>query len=207
MKLHPISLYLERFETARQGGDECEQVSVVDKSMLTPQQPSENKAESSCKTVAEAQEEAQKQFAAQREIDLEEFSDRMRLERQRWTEAESDRLAVLLQSSLELATVELRTAIESVLLPFISQRAMDLLLEDYAQTIRSIAGNVSCPPISIRGPRDLTKIIEAKLKAENIAIQIFESDQIDMSASLGATTIVSRLEEWLSNMQQEGIAE
>jgi hypothetical protein len=208
MKLHPISLYLERFEHTQRGQDKAEQIPMVEEAAPTPQQPSHVEVESPYnKALAEAREEARKQFDAQREIDLKVFSDRMKLERLGWTEAEGERLAVLLRASLESAIGELRFAIESALLPFVKQRALDLLLEDYAQTIRLVAGNDKSPPISIRGPRDLTKIIEAKLKRENIAVQIFESDQIDISASLGATTIVSRLEEWLSNITREGIAE
>ncbi len=208
MKLHPISQYLERFEHAQQVQEERKQIAVVEEAVLIPQQTSETKAESPLnKAIAEAREEARKEFDAQREIDLQEFSDRMNHERRRWTEEEGEHLAVLLRASLEAAFEELRIAIESVLLPFVSQRALDLLLEDYARTIRLIAGNDSCPPIRIQGPGDLTKIVEAKLMTEKIAVQTFESDQIDISASIGVTTIVSRLEEWLSNIQREGIAE
>lgn len=205
MKLRQLSSCLETFEI---GEETFPPISTPE---VTPHREAQSMTSSHEidereKAVAAALEEAKLQFLAQREADLLEFSARLAAERDSWSQIVGHEVSQLISNSFASATRELKESIEQTLLPFVNRRALDILIEDFLQTLKHAVSNEDLPSIRIKTPPDLGEIVHRFLEQEGIAAEILESEQMDISVTLGATTIVSRLNDWLTSISAQGPA-
>lgn len=144
--------------------------------------------------------ELQSEFDARLAQARADFEVRLEDERQKWTEGEAQALAQKLTQALNEALESLRVDVSRVLTPFVSRRLSALILDDLVTTVRAGLANESAPAVEISGPPDFVGKLGAALAHEGVAMTRRESDGIDATITFDATTIETRLGEWVARI-------
>ncbi len=206
MRLRPLSACLENFDV----GEEIFPPILAPEVAIQPESRSTTSSleiDERERAVTAALEEAKLQFLAQRETDLLEFSTRVAAERHAWCQSVGLEMSQLISNSLASATRELKESIEQALLPFVNRRALDMLLNDFLVTLKHAVSSENHLSIRIQAPPDLKTVLHGFLAQEGIVAEIVESERMDISVTLGATTIVSRLNDWLTSLSDERLSD
>jgi hypothetical protein len=203
MTIRSVSSYLTRFDT------QAPPISIQTESALTPLDilPDEpitfdlNEDESTLRE--EMRSALQADFDAAIEQERAASAERLRVERDRWTNDEAVKLSEQVARAIEAGLGGLRSDIARILTPFVSEQISRRVLDDLIAAVRAGLADVANPAIEISGASDLLERMRIALVEKELATTMRETDEIDARVTLGSTVIETRLSEWMSQLRAE----
>ncbi len=202
--LREIGDYLMRFDGDERREDEAVQEAEVaaETELITPLDAEVEEGETREELIARIRAEAKMEFAAQLFKERQASEERMTAERGKWVSEEGERLSDQITLTLKESMSELACAIETILRPFVVGNLLRQLLDDFVETLQALAANRADPFVRLSGPSDLTEAIGAKLSEKGVATEIVVSEEVEVKATIGATTIATNMREWLESQGQ-----
>ncbi|WP_024879103.1 hypothetical protein [Methylosinus sp. LW3] len=127
---------------------------------------------------------------------------RLEEERRRWSREEGERLGREFRDSLGRYSARIGEDVERILEPFVVREIREKMLVALMDTLRILIADRENPVIHLSGPVDLLEAVCAKLNGEDIATKIEDVGGVDVRARLDATTIETRLGEWMAQLRE-----
>lgn len=201
-KLRSVAAYLMRFDAEER--EEFFASPVVEEepepAHVAPPPEEAEQGESQEELVTRIRNEEKMQYAALLLRERESFEERVAAARQEWTVEEGERLSNLFAQALKETSAELAEAIENTLRPFVAGKVMRELVDDFVATVRHATANKSEPIIHLSGPADLVEAIGAKLLEMGLGAETVASEDKEVKAKIGATTVMTEMREWLEGL-------
>jgi hypothetical protein len=142
------------------------------------------------------------EFSASIAAEREAHEEQMILARQQWVEQESEVLGQCVTQAIDAAIDRLRADVARVLSPFVSREICEAALGELIASIRLAIANERAPAMTISGPRDLVAKVSLAIGSD-VALNVVESDSIDVAVDLSPTRIEMRLAEWTRCLSEE----
>ncbi|WP_036289442.1 hypothetical protein [Methylosinus sp. PW1] len=127
---------------------------------------------------------------------------RLEEERRRWSREEGERLGREFRDSLGRYSARIGEDVEHILEPFVVREIREKMLVALMDTLRVLIADRENPVIHLSGPVDLLEAVCAKLNGEDIATKIEDVGGVDVRARLDASTIETRLGEWMAQLRE-----
>lgn len=131
-----------------------------------------------------------------------EFAEKLAEERRGWAQEEGERLGRDFRDALGRFSARIGEDVERILEPFVARGIRERMLAALVDTLRLLLADRENPMIHLSGPLDLLEAICAKLNGENIATKIDDVGGVDVRVRLDATTIETRLGEWMAQLRE-----
>jgi len=123
-------------------------------------------------------------------------------ERRRWAREEGERLGRDFRDALGRFSARIGDDVERILEPFVVREIREKMLVSLIETLHVLLADRENPVVHLSGPVDLLDAICAKLQGEDIATRIDDVGGVDVRARLDATTIETRLGEWMAQLRE-----
>jgi len=130
------------------------------------------------------------------------FTQRLEEERRRWSREESERLGREFRDALGRFSARIGDDVERILEPFVVREIREKMLVGLIETLRVLIADRENPVVHLSGPVDLLEAICTKLHGDDIATRIDDVGGVDVRARLDATTIETRLGEWMAQLRE-----
>ncbi|MBG0808601.1 hypothetical protein IY145_04355 [Methylosinus sp. H3A] len=130
------------------------------------------------------------------------FAQRLEEERRRWAREEGERLGRDFRDALGRFSARIGDDVEKILEPFVVREIREQMLVGLLETLRILLVDHENPVVHLSGPVDLLEAICTKLHGEDIATRIDDVGGADVRARLDATTIETRLGEWMAQLRE-----
>ncbi|CAN2533794.1 hypothetical+protein [Methylocapsa aurea] len=130
------------------------------------------------------------------------FTQRLEEERRRWAREESERLGREFRDALGRFSARIGDDVERILEPFVVREIREKMLVGLIETLRVLIADRENPVVHLSGPVDLLEAICTKLHGEDIATKIDDVGGVDVRARLDATTIETRLGDWMAQLRE-----
>lgn len=208
MTIHDVASYLTRFDApptamALKEEDETPGVEslfeIPEPLAPEPAAPAPEPTPGREEIYAECETKFQAALAAEREA----FENRLNQERDNWATQEAAALSEKLTRALDNAVENLRGDIARILSPFVSKEISLRMLDDVTAALRAGVANEAAPAIRVHARKDLLQKIECALAPEKIALTLVESDDVEIHATFGSTTVETCLSEWMTRLPRE----
>jgi hypothetical protein len=131
------------------------------------------------------------------------FSLRVETERRRWASEEGERLGDEFRSALDQFVTQVGEDVGRVLEPFVTREMRERMLDALVDRLRVVIADRDDPVVRLSGPTDLLDALCEKLSGEGVATRIEDVGGVDVRARLEATTIETRLEDWMRELRDE----
>jgi hypothetical protein len=202
-KLHSVAAYLMRFDSEER--EEHFAFPIVEEEQPEPPDgaapPNEaEQDEPSEELIARIRNEEKLQYAALLLKEREAQEERLTAMRQKWIVEEGERLSDSFAQALNEAAAALAGAVENTLRPFVADKILRELVDDFVETLRHVQGNRDEPVIHLSGPSDLVEAVGAKLLELGFGVETRASEEMEVKAKIDATTVMTGMREWLEGL-------
>lgn len=145
---------------------------------------------------------AELQFDEEIERERATFAQRLEEERRRWSREEGEKLARDFRDALSRFSARIGDDVEHILEPFVVREIRERMLAGLIETLRVLIADRENPVVHLSGPVDLLEAICTKLHSEDIATKVDDVTGVDVRARLDATTIETRLGDWMAQLRE-----
>lgn len=149
------------------------------------------------RTVAQGEAEAAREaFAAAAE-------QKLKTERQRWTDEEGARLARLLQDAMSNLETRIAGRVGDVLKPVLAEEVRVRAVAQLSDTLHDLLAKGTYAAVAVSGPDDLLTRIRDRLGADGEAVVFTATEEVDVSVKADDTIIEARIGAWVRAIQGE----
>ncbi|PVB62684.1 hypothetical protein [Labrenzia sp. 011] len=119
----------------------------------------------------------------------------------RFNMRESANVSAAIEKFLDVMEQRLSYSLAKLLQPFLSERITEQLVSAFATNLRQLTEESEGKLIRLRGPEGLTSMVMEQLQDLRERIEVQHADQIELVALFDETTIETRLEQWLGQLE------
>jgi|GEM_PF-2620257 len=123
-------------------------------------------------------------------------------EQVRFDMRESANVSAAIEGFLNVMEQRLSYSLAKLLQPFLNERIVDQLVAAFATNLKQLTQEGEGKLIRLRGPQTLIKQVMEQLPELRDQIEVQTADQVELVALLDETTIETRLEQWLGQLDQ-----
>ncbi|WP_299812747.1 hypothetical protein [uncultured Roseibium sp.] len=123
-------------------------------------------------------------------------------EQVRFDMRESANVSAAIEGFLDVMEQRIAYSLTKLLQPFLNERITEQLVTAFASNLRQLTLETEGKLILLRGPDRLTEQVMEQLPELRERIEVQISDQVELVALFDETTIETRLEQWLGQLEQ-----
>ncbi|POF30145.1 hypothetical protein [Roseibium marinum] len=122
-------------------------------------------------------------------------------EKTRFDMRESANVSAAIEGFLDVMEQRIAYSLAKLLQPFLNERITEQLVTAFAGHLRQLTQESDGKLIRLRGPDSLTGQVMAQLPDLRERIEVQVADQVELVALFDETTIETRLEQWLGQLE------
>ncbi|GAA0771067.1 hypothetical protein E1180_12045 [Roseibium denhamense] len=122
-------------------------------------------------------------------------------ERLRFDMRESANVSAAIEGCLNVIEHRVSYSLAKILTPFLEDRITQQLVAAFADNLRQLAEDADGKLIRLRGPESLVNQVLELLPTMRDRIETQIADQVELKALLDETTIETRLQQWLGQLE------
>lgn len=129
------------------------------------------------------------------------FAEHLSSERLRWTAEEGARLGEQFCRAIAVSISELEARLANSLTPLLTEHFRNRMIGEFVAEIHAAIADKENPALTLRGPADLLAVVGDRLDLEDVATKIIDDDRSEITAHIGSTTILTRFNDLLLQVQ------
>lgn len=197
MTIHGVASYLACFDAPPTPAQ------IFDDRSLPPPAPEDDPAELR-RQIDLLRADLEAQFAEKLARERADAEGRLARARELWTLEQAEPLMRRTIQAIDGAFESLRSDLAIILAPFVSQEIARKAIDDLVGATRSAIASEDTPALTLAGPKDLIEKVARALAADNWAISIIESKDVDVRMTIAKTTIETGVRDWIARLAEDG---
>ena len=130
------------------------------------------------------------------------IADRLATERRGWCESEAALLEASLREAVAGCEAAIAAAAAKILKPFLTEQIRQRAIAELAGAINGMLEKSHVASVSCAGPADLVAMIQQRLSARGIPVEIVPGGSCEVRVRIDASVLETRLAGWLGAIEE-----